>query len=166
MELRAIRAHLDALPPPPAAGTSIREWFVGIALSNPELMAGVPPEERVAEAVRLADDLVRALNAPRVPSRESMSAPTEPEMRAWDGRVAEQLAAKAAEAEKKVPQDRPTQPAVPAARHPTPAQQAAVHFRRASDHLWKGRADLSPPTPTRAIVAGAGRYSSVEPDEE
>lgn len=89
MELRAIRKHLQESPPPAPSGTSMREWFAGLALMNPMLMAGIPAAMRAAEAVRLADELIAALAPPRVPSLESMAAPTETELKVWDAQVAE-----------------------------------------------------------------------------
>lgn len=67
----------------------MREWFAGLALSNAELMRGVAAVDRAAEAVRLADQLMSALGAPRVPSVESMAEPNEDEMQRWDDHVAE-----------------------------------------------------------------------------
>ncbi len=86
MEIRAIRNILNESPPPPPAGTTLREWFAGLALTT-ELMKDIPAELRVREAVRLADELIKALAAPRVPSQESMAAPTQADMEAWDSEV-------------------------------------------------------------------------------
>src|SRR5579864_6062291 len=95
MELRAIRTGMDESPPPPPAGASVREWFAGLALMNPALMQDLSPVERAAEAVRLADELIKALACPRVPSQESMAAPSEAEMVEWDKKVADDNEAKA-----------------------------------------------------------------------
>lgn len=72
MELRAIRAQMSESIPPAPSGTTIREWFAGLAMSNSELMKEIPVELRAREAVRLADELVAALAPPSLPSPESM----------------------------------------------------------------------------------------------
>lgn len=89
LELRAIREQMHALPPPAPAGTTIREWFAGLALGNPILMNGHEPDRRIAEAVRIADELVCALAAPRVPTMQSMRGPSDEELREWDAKVNE-----------------------------------------------------------------------------
>lgn len=89
MELQAIGSDTqDHLPPPNKS--SLRDWFAGLALGNAELMKDVPLEQRAAEAVRLADELVVALAAPRAPSLQSMAAPSEQEMCAWDAALEKQ----------------------------------------------------------------------------
>ena len=87
MEIQAIKQNLGDSPPPPPSGASIRDWFAGLALANPELMKDIPTDERAAEAVRLADELSRALAAPKVPSQESLAAPSEADMAAWDDEI-------------------------------------------------------------------------------
>ena len=89
MELRAIREQMNALPPPAPAGSTIREWFAGLALGNPTLMQGLSADQWVAEALRLADELVSALAAPKVPTLQSMRAPTEKELLEWDAHHSE-----------------------------------------------------------------------------
>lgn len=79
MELKAIRSQLKESPPPAPAGTSMREWFTGLALMNPVLMQGIPEVSRAAEAIRLADEIIRALTAPKTPSQESMEVPVDAE---------------------------------------------------------------------------------------
>jgi hypothetical protein len=88
MELRAMRQGLVESPPPPPPNATVREWFAGLALANPELMKGIPQSLRPMEALRLADELILAMQAPKVPSLESMAAPSEEEMVAWDKQVA------------------------------------------------------------------------------
>lgn len=83
MEFKAIRQQLQESPPPAPSGTTIREWFAGLALMNPVLMTGVEPADRATEAVRLADELVKALEVPRIPSRESMAPPSAEELERW-----------------------------------------------------------------------------------
>ena len=105
MELRAIREMMVESPPPPPPGASVREWFAGLALACPNLMQGVAPNKRATEAVRLADELLRALLAPRVPTVESMAAPTPAELTQWESDIAQKQDAKAR-------QNRETCPAV------------------------------------------------------
>lgn len=171
MELRAIREQVQESPPPPPAGATVREWFAGLALMNPALMEGLGPHARAVEAVRLADELIKALAAPRVPSQESMAAPTEVEMEQWDAHVA-------SERETKERRERATNPDIkPAKRTRTAAYQfgervsippppacptAKEHFKRASDHLLQ-----RPQTPLGAFkVPGMGTYSSLHPQNE
>lgn len=92
VELRSIieRERLFVSPPPAPPGTSLREWFAGLALGNPSLMDGIEPACRVAEALRIADELLGALSSPRVPSQESMAAPSAEEMQRWDDHVAQE----------------------------------------------------------------------------
>lgn len=90
MEIRAIRRSMDECPPPAPAGTSLREWFAGLALANPELMKDLAPAARAREAVRLADDLALALATSKVPSQESLAAPSEEAMVAWDAVIENQ----------------------------------------------------------------------------
>lgn len=87
MEIRAIRDQLKESPPPAPSGSSVREWMAGLALANPVLMQGISVEHRAKEAVRLADELITALAAPKVPSLESMAPPSEAELSAWKGRI-------------------------------------------------------------------------------
>lgn len=90
--LKELREQLPASPPPAPHNASIREWFAGLALMNPVLMAGIPEEKRAGEAVRLADQLIAALATPRVPSLSTMAAPTEAEMEKWEQFIAENKA--------------------------------------------------------------------------
>ena len=87
MEIRALRQRMDEQPPPAPAGTSIREWFAGLVMASPELMKDVPLNERAKVAVQLADELTLALQAPRCPTQESMRAPSDKEMSAWEQSV-------------------------------------------------------------------------------
>lgn len=89
MELRAIREQTGESPPPAPSGTSVREWFAGLALMNPVLMAGIPVEKRAAEAARLAEELISALAPARTPSMESMQAPTPEEFEVWEKKIEE-----------------------------------------------------------------------------
>lgn len=73
--------------PPPATGISMRQWFAGLAIANPVLMKDIPESQRITEAVRLADELILALVPARVPTRNSMRAPTRRELRAWEKKI-------------------------------------------------------------------------------
>jgi len=170
MELRAIRQQMQESPPPPPHGTTVREWFTGLALMNPELMRGLTPEERVNEAIRLADDLIKALAAPRHPSQESMTVPTTEEglTQSWNNMADAMKQADAKERRERVtaaPKRRATQAygfkaTIPPPPHPTVADTAAQHFRRASDHLLQ-----RPSTPLGAFkIPGIGAYSSLRPE--
>jgi hypothetical protein len=75
------------LPPPPPAGLTMRQWFAGLALANAELMKDVPDNDRMTEAVRLADELVAALDPPRAPTLKSMRPPSKKELRVWEAKV-------------------------------------------------------------------------------
>ena len=99
MEIRAIRNMLNESPPPPPSGTTLREWFAGLALAT-ELMKELPVELRAREAVRLADELITALAVPRIPTQESMAAPTPADMEACDSEVG--VAAEKAENSRRV----------------------------------------------------------------
>lgn len=112
MEIQAIRARMNESPPPPPAGTSVREWFAGLAFCCPDLMKDVPVTLRSAEAVRLADDLIKALATPRVPTADSMAAPSKEVMEEWEADIAEQ-------AEKKAKSTRETVPGLKAQRRAT-----------------------------------------------
>lgn len=74
-------------PPPPPHGISMREWFAGLALGNPELMKDVPPASRVAFAVRTADELMKTLASPKPPSLESLEPPTEKQLEVWEEKI-------------------------------------------------------------------------------
>ena len=104
MELRAMRAALPESPPPPPSGATVREWFAGLALANPELMRNIPPERRAAEAVRLADELIGAMSVQRTPSLESMSAPSEEELAAWEKSIADKKEAAARQSKATCPE--------------------------------------------------------------
>ncbi len=72
-------------PPPPApAGTSLREWFAGLAIANVELMKDIDRDRYGEEALRIADQLIFALATPRQPSVASMAALSEEQMKEWD----------------------------------------------------------------------------------
>lgn len=90
VDLNEVRRQLNASPPPPPAGTSVREWFAGLALLNPTLMEGIPPELRPAEAVRLSDQMVKALATPRAPNLDSMKAPSDEELQMWEQKLVDQ----------------------------------------------------------------------------
>lgn len=104
MELAAIRQKMNESPPPPPAGTSVREWFAGLALASNELMKDIDPSMRAAEAVRLADELADALVVARLPDPSSTAAPTEEEMTAWETSVANAKEGTARRARDTVPQ--------------------------------------------------------------
>ncbi len=162
-----MRQQMAESPPPPPTGATVREWFAGLALMNPVLMHGLTAQERVQEAVRLADELITALAAPRTPSQESLTVPqTEPELReSWNGMAramnptSEQQAPTTAE--------RITQPDRPAVRRSTGAYDfsstprktippPSIHFKRASDHLARATRTNMP-----TFSPEAGRYSSL-----
>lgn len=90
MEIRLMRERTYSSPPPPPSNANIRDWFAGLALANPELMKDVPTELKAKEAVRLADEMMLALASPRVPTVESMRAPTPKEMHDWEAHVSSQ----------------------------------------------------------------------------
>lgn len=97
IEMKAlIQQQLVALrtPPPLApAGTSLREWFAGLAIGNVELMKDIDRERYGTEALRIADQLLFALATPRQPTVESMAALSDEQMEAWSAKiVAENLA--------------------------------------------------------------------------
>ncbi len=87
MELRMVREQVAGSPPPAPHGTTVREWFAGLAMMNPTLMKDISPDRYADEAVRLADELIKALVAPRVPTLESMRAPSDEEMVVWEQKV-------------------------------------------------------------------------------
>lgn len=74
-------------PPPPPQGISMREWFAGLALGNPELMKDVPAASQVATAIKIADELMKTLAASKVPSRESLEPPTEKQLEVWEEKI-------------------------------------------------------------------------------
>lgn len=76
-----------AMMPPPMTGLTLRQWFAGLALVNPEFMKNVPESERAAEAVKFADQLISALDVPRVPTLESMAPPSNEELSTWEKKV-------------------------------------------------------------------------------
>jgi hypothetical protein len=89
IELKAImRRERSVDIPPPPSGATLREWFTGLVITNDTLMRDIDPKHRVVEAVRIAGELVSALNVQRMPSRESMAPVSEKEMQAWDEKLA------------------------------------------------------------------------------
>ncbi len=68
----AVESMRSRETPPPPSGSGLREWFAGIALSNAELMKDIAPEDRIAAAVKIADELVGALMVPRAPSNTTI----------------------------------------------------------------------------------------------
>ena len=166
---------MNESPPPPPTGATVREWFAGLALMNPTLMQDLSPTERAVEAARLADELVRALAVPRMPTQESLAAPSAEEMAAWDTQVAEARVTAERQSKATMPDIRRrktaaydftrTPPSRPSLPPPPPVTQASVHFRRASDALQR------PTTPGKQFIpVDAGRYSAQgpisEPDDE
>lgn len=136
--------------PPPPAGASLREWFAGLVLGNPDLMRDVSPTNRASEAVRLADELIQALSAPRSPSRESMQPPSPAQMETWD----------AAAQEESVVRSRATVPRMRPVRSPTPPpvrRATGEHFAAATQILRSVDSPL-PPKP-------CGGYSVINPDD-
>lgn len=147
MEMRAIisRERVFASPPPAPAGTTLREWFAGLALGNPELMTGIDPAGRIAESLRIADELIVALAARKSPSKESMAAPSEEEMQRWDEHVAEEKSTKER-------QSRATMPDL--------KKRKATLMGIAAQHIRVGT--IAPP----ALTSGIGRYQVVMPRTE
>jgi hypothetical protein len=145
MELRAIRQQMVESPPPPPAGATVREWFAGLALMNPELMRGLSMEERVTEAMRIADELANALAMPKAPTLESMAEPSASELEAWEKDITAKREIEQRRGRDTAPQGIKRPAFAPRYSLPPPAK-ASVHFKRASDHL-----------------ASAGFYSSVTP---
>lgn len=60
-------------PPPPPSVATVREWFVGIVLSNPELMRSISEKDRIAESIRIADEMVRALGEAKLPTPDTLN---------------------------------------------------------------------------------------------
>jgi hypothetical protein len=155
MELRAIRSQLQESPPPPPAGVTVREWFAGLAMMNPELMRDLSPMERVTEAVRLADELIKALSCPRTPSQESMAVPIEEEglRQSWDN-----MANAVNASHDKERRERTTKPEIRrrataaydfrATIPPPPPTTPSIHFKRASDTLIVAALKVGLPCPT------------------
>lgn len=83
-----VQAMLEMLPPPSTA--TVREWFVGLALANERLMANFDASQRVSEAIRIADELVKALAPTKLPSQRTMQAPTPDELKHWEERIRHQ----------------------------------------------------------------------------
>lgn len=175
VELRTIieteRQLVSPPPIPPApAGSSLREWFAGLALSNPLLMRDIDIDCREIEAVRIADEMMRALRTPRVPSQESMRSPSESDLNAWS----ERLIPINEERERRV---RATIPELPTRKTPSmyprtltglvppPLQaspsEAVASFKEATNIL---RASVPPP-PTVRLGRCDGRYSILKPEE-
>lgn len=169
MELKAIRDQLLESPPPPPSGTSVREWFAGLALSNPSLMKDVEPTERAAEAVRLADELLRALLQPRVP--QGIDGPTEDDLRRWEKRLADDAASTTRRNRQTLPdQSRAKKQAIVTA----PETPAAVHFKAATETLRHVSDELptmdlpsddppAQPPPRRSMLPSPTGYSTVNP---
>lgn len=162
-KFRAVRGSMNESPPPPPSRATMREWFAGLALMNAELMQGVAPDQRGAEAVCIADQLIAALEAPRTPSSDSVAAPTNDALEQM--RIRNDQLQAAIDAHRRVtsrggsvaPPPLPTFPAV---------NPATACFRRASQHLQQQAPTPRPPS-------SAGRYSivpdsdiSVVPDDE
>ena len=141
--MRAIISHerVFASPPPAPAGTSLREWFAGLALGNPELMKDINPSAQIQESLRIADDLIGALAAPKTPSLESMAAPSAEEMQRWDEQVASERTTKER-------QSRATVPNLKIKRNQTLMGIAAQSIPPGS---------IKPP----ALTSGMGRYQVV-----
>ena len=169
VELQAIinRERVFASPPPAPAGTTLREWFAGLAMGNPELMRDIAPEARIAEALRVADQLIGALVTPRTPSKESMAAPTEEEMQKWDEYVAETKETKERQTRATMPELKARKPSrtktligVAISANPPPA--VPVH----SYPMAQRAGSIPPPRMTMSREPGAGRYQVVMPPTE
>lgn len=167
VELKAIimRERVFASPPPAPAGTTLREWFAGLAMGNPEIMKDIEPEARILEALRVADELIKALSSPRSPTLESMAAPSEEEMQAWDEAVAEAKETKERQSRATIPELKAKRPGRtktlmgvaidPNAQSQSPARNAYQMQPRAGS--------IPPPKPLPAREPGLGRYTVVNP---
>lgn len=103
-ELRNIirNERVFASPPPAPVGTSLREWFAGLALGNPEVMRDVERSCQADEALRIADELLGALVAPRQPTK--VMPLTKEEMQRWDAAFAESNETKERQSRATIPQ--------------------------------------------------------------
>jgi len=117
-EIRAIRQGMQESPPPAPSGTTVREWFAGLALASHVIMKDIPVELRAQEAVRIADELIKALRAPKVPTLESMASPTADEMLQWEGKIEEDRVKKERQSRATVPPFRALK-SPPSSRTPT-----------------------------------------------
>jgi len=81
----------------------LREWFAGLAIGNVELMRGVDPEHRALVALKVADQLINALAAPRRLSPTSLMSPSDDDMKRWDASLAEIRAAQDRQARDTLP---------------------------------------------------------------
>ena len=171
LELKAIisRDRVFMSPPPAPSGTTLREWFAGLAMGNPELMRDIAPEARASEALRVADQLIGALMTPRAPSQESMAAPSEEEMLQWDAAVAEAN-------ETKERQTRATMPEMKARKQnrtktlmgvALPSNPPTGYTPPGHSYPMAQRAgSIPPPRMTMSREPGAGRYQVVMPSTE
>lgn len=89
LEIDIVRAKMLESPPPPLSGMTMRQWFAGLAIANSELMKDIPESNRALEAVRLADELIIALESPRLPTKSSMRHPTKKELKDWEDAIKE-----------------------------------------------------------------------------
>ena len=156
IEMRAIATRFQEQAPPPA-GAGLREWFAGLALANVEMMKDVPHTERPVEAVRLADELISALAKPRIPTLESMKAPTTEELVAWENSNREKE-------EKKARMSRATMPELPAIRARNSARPPATVVddfgsiaTTAIDHFKAATRQLKVQTPGTYFHVGEDR---------
>lgn len=172
VELQAIiKSEKVFMSPPPAPpGTSLREWFAGLALGNPEIMRDIDPEGRVPEALRVADALINALMTPKQPTLESMAAPTEEEMQAWDEHIAEERQTRERQTRATVPDMKARKPSRKATlmgvaidpnreSNPPPATkpERKVHYQNMGERVGS----IPPPAPVVPHVPGMGRYTVV-----
>lgn len=150
--------RVSPLPPPPS-GASLREWFAGLAINNPVLMTGIEPDSRVSEAVRIADELMKALATTPLPARESMTGLSDEVMTQWANDISE-----------KERRTRVTAPALRRAKGPRtktrtgvlpPPLSIADTARRASDSFVKVNEILRDAKPTRPAPPSC-RYSIID----
>lgn len=177
VELQAIimREKVFASPPPAPAGTSLRAWFAGLALGNPEVMRDVEPGSRVMEALRVADQLIAALETARVPTLESMAAPSEEEMQKWDAAVAEanetrERQTRATMPELRVKKQSRTKTLMgvaidPQAQAPQPPTEGPPTIKEprkvVAFHVGVRAGSIPPPVPLPKREPDAGRYTVV-----
>lgn len=166
-------------PPPPApAGTTLREWFAGLAIGNVELMKDIDRERYGLEALRIADLLIFALATPRQPSAESMAALTEDQMKEWDTALAnrkeDEATADARQAKATVP-NMPRVRTVPSKRAATmigvaiPANPPEGYVPPPSAQPIGRLASIQAPSPTfstqKSRTVSPGRYGIISPPE-
>lgn len=137
--------------PPPPSTASLRDWFVGIALANTEIMKNVPPENVAKVAMKIADDLMTALMSPRTPSGTTL--------KVRDGEPAIELPLAAIEAKR----ERVTMPEIRAARRSSILPPPSDGMPSLPPFGSIGLETKAPPFGAPKPIVEAGRYSIVTP---